>query len=84
LQFDGAGRVERLVLGANPAAGMRPQAVVPAGTWQGSRPADGGTFALLGATVAPGFEFADFELGERADLTARFPHLAAEIERLTR
>ena len=84
LQFDESGRVERLVLGADLAAGMRPQAVVPAGTWQGSRPVAGGAFALLGATVAPGFEFADFELGERADLMERFPHLTAEIERLTR
>lgn len=83
LQFDEAGRVERLVLGPDLAAGMRPQVLVPAGTWQGSRLAEGGTFALLGATVAPGFEFTDLELGARADLKARFPHLARELERLT-
>jgi len=83
LQFDEAGRVERLVLGTDLAAGMRPQAVVPAGTWQASRPLAGGAFALLGATVAPGFDFADFELGQRAALTARFPALADEIARLT-
>jgi predicted cupin superfamily sugar epimerase len=84
LQFDGAGRVERCVLGTDLAAGMRPQVVVPAGTWQGSRLAEGGAFALLGATVAPGFEFADFELGERDELRVRFPHLAAAIGRFTR
>ena len=83
LQFDGAGRVERLVLGPDLAAGMRPQALVPAGTWQGSRLAEGGTFALLGATVAPGFDFADFELGERVDLMERFPQLANDIALLT-
>jgi predicted cupin superfamily sugar epimerase len=83
LQIDGAGRVERSVLGTDLGAGMWPQAVVPAGAWQGSRLVEGGAFALLGATVAPGFEYADFELGRRADLLARFPHLAREIERLT-
>lgn len=84
LQFGDDGHAERFVLGADVAAGMRPQVVVPAGTWQGSRPVPGGAFALLGATVAPGFDFADFELGARADLVARYPGLAAEIERFTR
>lgn len=83
LQFDEAGRARRLLLGLDLARGMRPQALVPAGAWQGSRLAEGGAFALLGATVAPGFDFADFELGSRAALTARYPHLAQEIARLT-
>ena len=84
LQFDEAGRVERCVLGSDLTLGMRPQVVVPAGTWQGTRLSRGGAFALLGATVAPGFEFADFESGERAALTRHFPHLSSEIARLTR
>lgn len=42
--------------------GMEPQVVVPAGTWQGSRLQAGGDWALMGTTVAPGFEFADWEL----------------------
>ncbi len=56
------GRRETVVLGPDVAAGERPQAVVPAGAWQSARPL-GARFALCGCTVAPGFEFADLELG---------------------
>jgi len=76
------GRV--LALGADLAAGERPQAVVPAGAWQGARLAPGGRWALLGTTVAPGYDPADFELGRRADLVARWPGHRALIEALTR
>jgi predicted cupin superfamily sugar epimerase len=62
----------------------RPQAVVPAGRWFGSRLAPGGRFALVGCTVSPGFDFADFELGTRAELLASFPHHAALVGELTR
>ncbi|MGE0151082.1 MAG: cupin domain-containing protein [Reyranellaceae bacterium] len=48
------------VLGVDLAAGQRPQLVVPAGTWQSARALGG--FSLIGCTVAPGFEFAGFEL----------------------
>jgi len=58
--------------------------VVPAGSWFGAAVAAGVPYALVGCTVAPGFEFADFELAERAALTARYPEHAALIERLTR
>ena len=47
-------------LGANLAAGERPQVVVPAGAWQ--QAASLGAWTLVGCTVAPGFEFASFEL----------------------
>ncbi len=61
------------------------QAMVPAGRWFGatidSTSAD--AFALVGCTVAPGFMFEDFELGNRAELVARFPQHRALIERLT-
>jgi predicted cupin superfamily sugar epimerase len=61
----------------------RPQHVVPAGVWQAAVPA-GSRFTLCGCTVAPGFDFADFEMPARAELLARFPQHAALIERLTR
>ena len=51
---------ERHVLGPTLVAGQRPQVVVPAGAWQASRPL--GAWALVGCTVAPGFEFDGFEL----------------------
>ena len=64
--------------------GGRPQAMVPAGEWFGARLAPGGAWALCGCTVAPGFDFADFEMGERAALTRNFPSEAALIAEMTR
>jgi hypothetical protein len=78
---DGAYQVTRL--GRDLAAGEAPQAIVPAGAWQAAEPI-GDRFALCGCTVAPGFDFADFELADRALLAGRFPELAALVARLTR
>lgn len=78
---DGGGRT--VVLGTDLAAGQRPQQVVPRGVWQGARLAAGGRFALMGCTVAPGFDFRDYEHGERAALTGAYPAFAAEIAKLT-
>ena len=47
-----------------------PQLVVPAGVWQGCRLVPGGKWALMGCTVAPGFDYADFELAKRDDMLA--------------
>ncbi|RMF70734.1 MAG: hypothetical protein D6738_15405 [Acidobacteria bacterium] len=58
--------------------------MVPAGCWQAARVAAGGAFAVLGCVVVPGFEFDDFELADRDDLTSRFPEHAALIGELTR
>ncbi len=54
------GRVERLTLGCDLAAGERPQAIVPARAWQAAESL--GDWTLCGCTVAPGFEFGGFEL----------------------
>jgi predicted cupin superfamily sugar epimerase len=70
-------------LAADVARGHRPQHVVPAGCWQAAVAA-GPRFALCGCTVAPGFDFADFEMPSRADLLGRMPALREWIERLTR
>lgn len=78
---DGDGR--ELLLGPDVLAGQRPQVVVPRGVWQGSV-LESGDFALLGTTMAPGFDFSDYEPGDRAALTARYPRFAALIHRLTR
>jgi predicted cupin superfamily sugar epimerase len=78
---DGGGRA--VVLGTDLAAGHRPQQVVPRGVWQGARLRAGGAFALLGCTVAPGFDFADYEHGARDALTAAYPDFAATIALLT-
>src|ERR1700743_2227444 len=58
------------------------QAVVPAGAWFAAECADPATFALVGCTVAPGFEFSEFELADVEALKARHPQHAVFIERL--
>ncbi|MBU3743625.1 MAG: cupin domain-containing protein [Sediminibacterium sp.] len=60
------------------------QAVVPAGYWFASETQPGGSFSLVGCTVAPGFNFADFELADRDALIAKSPEQAGLISRLTR
>jgi predicted cupin superfamily sugar epimerase len=78
----------RLLLGSDLERGERPQAVVPAGVLQAARVAGGAgsaeDFALVGCTVAPGFDFSDFEMPDRATLVLRFPEHRALIESLTR
>jgi len=64
-------------------AGERPQIVVPAGVWQAAVPA-GRAWSLCGCTVAPGFDFADFEMPSRSELVARFPRHRELIEKLSR
>jgi uncharacterized protein len=71
-------------LGINVAAGEKFQHVVPAGNWFGSRVKQGGQFSLVGCMVAPGFDFNDFEMAKRADLTESFPEHTRIIEALTR
>ena len=60
---DEKGRRERVTLGCDLAAGERPQAIVPAHAWQAARSL--GDWTLVGCTVAPGFEFAAFELAPK-------------------
>jgi uncharacterized protein len=71
-------------LGGNLPAGEVFQGVVRAGCWFASHVADGKSWALVGCTVAPGFDFQDFELAGRAHLLARYPQHRAVIERFAR
>ncbi len=84
LDADGAGALTTASLGRDPTRGESPQVVIPAGAWFAAEVASSGSFALVGCTVAPGFDFADFELGDRAGLLARYPQHRGVIERLTR
>jgi len=77
------GRHSRIRLGRNASAGQVFQAVLPAGTWFGATVDRRGSYSLVGCTVAPGFSFADFEPGRRAELLARFPRHARLIKALT-
>ena len=78
------GEVKRVVIGTDLAAGTRPQVVVPHGVWQGCRLVEGGSVALMGCTVSPGFEYADYESGKREELVKGWPGAREWIERLTR
>ena len=60
LTLSDGGAIDEITLGTDFANGQRPQAVVPANVWQAARPL--GRFALVGCTVAPGFEFSSFEM----------------------
>ncbi|MCU0447670.1 MAG: cupin domain-containing protein [Microscillaceae bacterium] len=71
-------------LGQNFAEGECFQALVPAGCWFASRVLDPQAYALVGCTVAPGFDFADFELANRAQLIELYPEHAAIITQFTR
>jgi uncharacterized protein len=82
LALDGSGKVVRM--GARFDADEHPQVVVPRGVWQGSRLEAGGRWALLGCTVSPGFEFDDYEPGERDQLLERWPEYREMIVALTR
>jgi predicted cupin superfamily sugar epimerase len=78
----GPGEVRRL--GTNVAAGERPQILIPAGTWFAAELTHAASHCLIGCTVAPGFEFADFELAAGPELAARYPAQAPRIARMTR
>jgi len=78
------GKFSEFILGRNGAAGDVVQAVVPAGYWFGAKPATGAAFSFVGCTVAPGFDFADFELADRFNLLAKFPALETILLGFTR
>lgn len=94
-----SGALKKIKLGLNPEAGEQPQVVIKANSWFAAALAgldfkshisnrksaieNPKSFVLLGCTVAPGFDFSDFELGRRAELIKRFPHQRRLIERFT-
>lgn len=73
----------RVKLGLNPHREEFPQAAVPAGSWLGATVDDARSFALVGCTVSPGFDFGDFELASGESLIKQFPEYAAVIGQLT-
>jgi predicted cupin superfamily sugar epimerase len=79
---DGSCKV--FILGPDILNGMQPQVVVPKGIWQGARLLKSGKFALLGTTVSPGFEFADYESGSRDELVKSYPQYREWIIALTK
>ena len=71
-------------IGSDVASGQQPQLRIPRGAYQGCRVKSGGRFALLGCTVAPGFDFADYHESKCADLQKQYPQFHEMIAQLTR
>jgi uncharacterized protein len=83
LQLRANGSMQLITLGHDLRSGMKLQHVVSGGDWQGARLVTGGAYALLGTTMAPGFDYADFTKGRRDDLTATYPSHRELISRFT-
>jgi predicted cupin superfamily sugar epimerase len=79
---DGTSRT--ITLGPDLLNGQQPQVVVKGHVWQGCRLASGGKFALLGTTMSPGFDYADYENADREQLIAQYPGAAEKIKEYTR
>ena len=77
------GGYNALKLGRNIEKGDSFQAVVPAGCWFAAAVNDSAAYALVGCTVAPGFDFADFKLADRASLAKLYPAHRKIIEKYT-
>lgn len=78
------GSMLNIMLGADLLAGHHLQYAVPKGVWQASSLAPGGSLALMGCTVAPGFDFDDYEHGDWETLLRQYPSHHATIIKLTR
>jgi predicted cupin superfamily sugar epimerase len=83
VQIKPNGEVIQVTMGQNIGRGEKVQHLVPAGDWFGAYPNAGSGYSFVGCTVAPGFEFADFELGQRRELLQKFPKAKEIIDRLT-
>ncbi|MBI4405082.1 MAG: cupin domain-containing protein [Deltaproteobacteria bacterium] len=84
IQISPDGELTDTVLGPDLLADQVPQLLVTASSWQGCMLIEEGEWALVGCTVAPGFEFSDFELAKRDKLLRLFPQHQALIKKLTR
>ena len=82
-QISSDDKFSETILGHDVSVGQKLQHFVPAGDWFGAMPLSGSNgFSFVGCTVAPGFDFADFEMGNRSELLAMYPHARPIIERL--
>lgn len=79
------GKPRRIIIGNDLSKGHSPQVIVPRGIWQGTKllSPEPGAWALLGCTVAPGFEYENFHIKSRSELRKLFPGLESEIDEFT-
>lgn len=78
------GRLDKVILGNDFNKGHVFQHIVPANCWFASRPAAASEFCFVGCTVAPGFDFADFEMANAEKLAKQYPEYAELIRELCR
>ncbi len=84
IEIDNAGVIIKTIVGSDIQNGHLLQYTVVAGNWFASRVYAEGTFSLVGCTVAPGFDFRDFEMAVRDNLVNQFPDHQDIIIKLTR
>ena len=82
--IDKDGNLKKIVLGNNPEKDEHLMAVIPKKSWFAAKVIDNNSFSLIGCTVAPGFHFDDFELGNRENLIRQYPEHSSLIIELTR
>jgi len=83
IQINESGELDKIIMGQKiPEQSL--QAVVNSNVWQGTKLVSGGKWALLGCSVAPGFEYADFEIKTQAEFLNLFPQHRSDILRFTR
>ena len=82
VELTSSGDVKETVLGQDFNAGQRVQYVVTSGNWFGAFPNEGTEFSFVGCTVSPGFDFEDFEFGDKAKLLKEYPQATSIIQRL--
>jgi predicted cupin superfamily sugar epimerase len=83
LEIDSKGKMKKTILGRDLESGEKLQHIVPAGSWFGSYLDSSTEFALVGCTVAPGFDFKDFEMANQKVLLKKFPKYREEILQLS-
>lgn len=77
-------RYEVCIFSNDLAAGGSPMKVIPGNTWLGSRLIPGGEYALMGVSMSPGFNPADYAIGKRKELIKQYPQQEALIKALTK
>lgn len=78
------GKYESYLIGRNILEGEVPQLVVKGGDWFAAEVTEKNSFALVGCTVSPGFDFKDFELADKTSLVSKFPKHREIIQKFTR
>ena len=83
LQLHPDGSSDVITIGSDIVKGQKPQVLVPRFAWQGSMLIEGGKSALMGTTMAPGFDYSDYEAGDRGELVEKYPDQKDLIVKLT-